>query len=75
MSFLSRRKKKFGYEGSTPACRNCNHYKDRRVVLTTNSQTKLTDRYCGLGGFTVTPNGCCNHWRGEDGTSLEKEKK
>lgn len=64
-----------GYEGSVPRCATCKHFKPSRIILTTDSKTTRLNHHCGLGGFGITPNGCCDVWRGADGSVLDEDKR
>lgn len=73
MSFLGRIRREFGYQGSTPVCRTCTNFKESRVVLTKNSNTVRLNHHCNLGGFNISPNGCCDRWAGKDGSKLKEQ--
>lgn len=66
-------KQEQNYQGSVPRCSLCVHFKEARIVLTTNSNTVRVNSLCMLGGFNVTPNGCCDVWKGKDGSVLEAD--
>lgn len=71
MSKLGILKKSWEYENSVPRCALCRHYVATFYRMTTNSQAKVYNHHCHLGGFTVRPNGICNKWQSSDGTILE----
>jgi len=51
----------------------CHHYVATFYRMTNNSQAKVYNHHCNLGGFTVRPNGICNKWQGHDGAVLEDD--
>jgi len=73
MSKLSILRRSWDYEGNVPRCSICSHFKASHIRLTTNSQTKVTNHHCLLGGFTIHPNGVCKNWAGKDGSALEQK--
>lgn len=74
MCNLSILRRSWDYEGNVPRCSICVHFKASHIRLTTNSQTKVTNHHCKLGGFTIAPNGLCKNWFGKDGSTLDQKK-
>ena len=70
MSKLGQLKKKVGFEGNVPRCANCRHYREAKVLLSTNSNTYRKNQHCALHNFTITANSLCDTWHGTDGGSL-----
>lgn len=62
MSKLDQAKSVAGYRGNVNRCATCKHFKEQSIKLSTNSQTYRKNHHCGVGWFTVTPNGVCNNW-------------
>lgn len=61
----------WNYESSVARCGNCMNFRESRVVLTNDSVTRRINHHCGSGGFTCTPNGCCDKWIGKDGATAD----
>ena len=74
MSYLSKRRKAWGYESSVPRCSICKNFQKPRYVLI-NSLPKWSEPVCRKGEFTVKSHGCCDRWEGLDGSTLQKERK
>lgn len=64
MSKLGNLKAAFEYRGNVNRCANCTHFKQQSIRLSTNSETYRKNHHCGLGWFTITPNGVCKNWKG-----------
>lgn len=71
MSAMGRLRKAIGYEGVTPTCRGCNSFSPPHVYLVVNSIPKKTNPKCSRFELTVSPNGCCDYWKGRDGATVE----
>lgn len=69
MSAVKQLRRKVGYEGDTPRCCSCVHYK-RPGMMLINSLPRAVPPWCKLHEFRVGVNGLCNTWAGTNGDVL-----
>ena len=62
--------RQWGYEKDTPRCRTCQNWQRAKGRMVDGEIVRLEAR-CRTGGFPAHENGCCDRWRGKDGTVLK----
>lgn len=70
MSHLSNLKGKVHYQHDVPRCGNCRHVSEQKSHWNATGAIHWF-RSCGLHGFVVAKNACCDSWQGKDGSTLE----
>jgi len=73
MSALGALRKATGYAADNPCCSNCTKYTGPGSTVTTGGTNPkvIPIAFCKRFHFSVHVTGCCDYWRGRDGSILD----
>jgi hypothetical protein len=69
---LDAKRQQLNYDPDAPRCQNCAGFRKAGTLLVNSLPRQVQDR-CKRHGFKVNPMGCCDAWKGLDGSEFSAE--